>query len=152
MADESDEDMMPGPCTPNDCSAVPWLMISDNVDALEDAICMVGQYVAAELEHSAAFIAMLQDIAGADARSLVTILQPAVDERLPAILFNLYNAHRHVAHIRQQLQSYLEWVAFQPLSGSVTINFSLRNDPAPDVSGQNDPKDVHGLDMAAGLD
>ena len=121
MVDESDEDMMPGPCTPNDRLAVLWLVISDNVDALEDAICMVGQYVAVELEHSAAFIAMLQDIASADTRSLVTILQPAVDERLPAILFNLYNAHRQVAHIRQQLQSYL----VLPLSGSVTIDFSL---------------------------
>ena len=152
MADESDEDMIPGPGTPNDRSAIPWLMILDNVDALEDVICMVGQHVAAELEHSAAFIAMLQDIAGVDACSLVTILQPAVDERLPAILFNLYNARRHVAHIRQQLQSYPERVAFQPLSGSVTIDFSLQNDPAPVVSGQNDPEDVHGSDMAAGSD
>ena len=152
MADESDEDMMPGPRTPNDQLAVPWLAILNNVDALKDVICMVGQYVAVELEHSAAFIAMLQDIAGADARSLVTFLQPAVDERLPAILFNIYNVRRHVAHIRQQLQSYPERVAFQPLSGSVTIDFSPQNDPAPDVSGQNDLEDVHGSDMAAGLD
>ena len=152
MVDKHDENKMPGPCTPNDHLAAPWLAISDNVDALEDAICMVGQYVAAELEHSAAFIAMLQDIAGVDARPLVTILQPAVDKQLPVILFNLYNACRQVAHIRQQLQSYPEWVAFQPLSSSVTIDFSLRNDPAPDVSGQNDPEDVHGSDMAAGSD
>ena len=109
---------------------------------------MVGQYVTFELEHSTAFIAMLQDIAGADARSLVTILQPAVDERLPGILFNLYNARRHVAHLCQQLQSYLEQVAFQPLSGSVNIDFSLRNNP--DASGQNDPEDVCGSDMVAG--
>ena len=150
MVDESDEDMMPGLRTPNDCSAAPWLVILDNVDALEDAICMVGQYVTFELEHSTAFIAMLQDIAGADARSLVTILQSAVDERLPGILFNLYNARRHIAHLRQQLQSYPERGAFQPLSSSVNIDFSLQNDP--DASGQNDPKDVRGLDTAASLE
>ena len=125
MVDASDEAMMPGPHTPNDCSAALWLVILDNVDALEGAICMVGQYVTFELEHSTAFIAMLQDIAGADAHSLVTILQPAVDEWLPGILFNLYNARRHVAHLPQQLQSYLERVAFQPLFGSVNIDFSL---------------------------
>ena len=150
MVDESDEAMMPGPCTPTDCLATPWLMILDNVDALEGTICMVGQYVTFELEHSTALIAMLQDIAGADARSLVALLQPAVDERLPGILFNLYNAHRHVAHLHQQLQSYPEQVAFQPLSGSVNIDFSLRNDL--DASGQNDPEDGHGSDMVASLE
>ena len=125
MADESDEAMMPGPCTPTDCLATPWLAILDNVVTLEGTICMVGQYMTFELEHSTAFIVMLQDIAGVDACSLVTILQPAVDKWLPGILFNLYNACRHVAHLHQQLQSYLERVAFQPLSGSVNIDFSL---------------------------
>ena len=149
MADESDEDMMPEPCTPNNCSADPWHEILDNVEALEDAICMVGQYLVVALEHSASFIAMLQDIAGADASSLITILQPAVDERLPAILFNLYNACQWIVHIHQQLQSYPDLVAFQPLSHSVTIDFTLQNEPAPNVSGQHDPEDVHRLDMAA---
>ena len=150
MADERDESMRPGLRTTNDRLAAPWLAILDNVDALEDIICILGQYVQYELEHSTTFIAMLQDIAGAKADSLVTILRPAVDERLPGIIFNIYNARRHVAHLRQQLQSYPEWVAFQPLSGSVNIDFSLQHDP--DACGQNNLEDVHGTDTAASLE
>ena len=151
MVDDSNEDMMPKPCQPViDRLAAPWLTILESVDALEDVICMLGQYVTFELEHSTTFIAMLQDIAGDDTWSLVTILQPAVNEHLPGIIFNIYNARRHVAHIHQQLQAYPEWVAFQRLSGSVNIDFSLQNDP--DASRQNDPKDVHGSDMAASLE
>ena len=67
VANESDEDMMPGLCTPTNRLAAPWLAILDSVDALEGVICVLGQYVTFELEHSTTFIAMLQDIAGADA-------------------------------------------------------------------------------------
>ena len=125
MADESDEDMMPELRASNNCLAEPWHEILNNVAALEDAICMVGQYLVIELEHSASFIVMLRDIAGADASPLETILQPAVNKRLPAILFNLYNAHQQIVHIRQQLQAYPELVAYQPLSGSITIDFTF---------------------------
>ena len=108
MADESDEDRMPASCSSNNCRAeedmMPephimnnssndtWQDIINNVEALEDTICMVGEYVESELTFSSSFLAMVKDMTG-DANPLVTLLQPSVNERLPSILSNLYFMH-----------------------------------------------------------
>ena len=108
MADKSDEDMMPElrssnnrlaeedmmsePCTINNSSNDNWQNIINNVETLEDAICMVGELVESELLFSASFLAMVKDMTS-DENPLVTLLQPSVDTRLLLILFNLYVVH-----------------------------------------------------------
>ena len=147
MADESNDAMMPESCTTKNRSDDAWKNILDNVMVLEEEICIVGQYLQIELSHSAAFIALLKDILGDEARSLVTILQPAVDERLPVILFNLYNARRQVEHIRQLMQSYPEQVAFQTLPRPLTVDFTSQDNITFNDSVHSE--DDNGLDMTA---
>ena len=99
MADESKVDMMSELRTMNNSSDDPWHSILENVVALEGLVCTAGEFVEVELSHCTSFIVMLKDIGGANANPLVTLLQPAVDERLPVILFQLYIARRQLVHI-----------------------------------------------------
>ena len=92
MSGKSDEDMMPEACPFNNCSAeaeMNWRHIMNNVEALDDTICMVGECAESELAFSASFLAMVKELTGAE-NPLMTLLQSSVNERIPVILFNLY--------------------------------------------------------------
>ena len=153
MADKSDpdmmaeEDMMPEPCTTNNSSNDNWRNIINNVETLEDAICMVGELAEFELSFSASFLAMVKDMIGEE-NPLVNLLQPSVDERIPSILFNLYVVHQWIVHIRQLLQSYPETVEHQPMPSTVSIDFSHCIDSPLNVGVHIDTKEGHGLDTA----
>ena len=164
MADESDNDMTPEssssnnslaeedimsePCTANDSLNDNLRNIINNVETLEDAICMVGEFVESELSFSASFLAMVKDMIG-DENLLVNLLQSSVDTRIPAILIKLYLVHQQIVHIRQQLQSYPETVECQPMPSAVTIDFSRSSDSSPNVGVHDNIEDSHGLDTAA---
>ena len=118
------------------------------MEALDDAICMVGEFVESELSFSASFLAMVKDLTGAE-NPLATLLQPSVNERIPVILFNLYVVRQQIVHIRQQLQSYPETVEYLPMLSAVMIDFSRPIDAPPNVGVHTNTEDGHGSDTAA---
>ena len=164
MADESDtdktpelsssnnslaeEDMMYEPRTVNNSLNDNLRNIINNVEALEDAICMVGQFVEEELSFSASFLVTVKNMIG-DENPLVNLLQPSVDTRLPAILIQLYFVCQEIVHIRWQLQSYPEMAESQPTPSAVTVDFSRCRDSSPNVDVHDNIEDGHGVDTVA---
>ena len=148
MSDASDEDMLPAARPFNNRSAeeeMQWQQIIINVEALDDAICMVGEFAESELSFSASFLAMVKELTGAE-NPLTTLLQPSVNERIPAILFQLYVVRRQIAHIHQQLASYPALVEYPPMPRAVTIDFSRPIDAPLNVGVHINMEDGHGSD------
>ena len=115
------------------------------MEALDDAICTVGELAESELSFSSSFLAMVKDMTGAE-NPLASLLQPSVSERIPAILFQLYIVRRQIAHIRQQLASYPAPVEYPPMPRAVTIDFSRPIDAPLNVEVHIDTEDGHGSD------
>ena len=158
MSYESDTDKTPESYSSNNSSAEEDMLsesrtannslntlrnIINNIEALEDAICTVGQTVEEELSFSASFLAAVKNMIG-DENQLVTLLQPSVDTRLPAILIRLHSVRREIVYLRRQLQSYPEAVERQPTMGAVMVNFSRHSDSSPNVDVHDHIADVSG--------
>ena len=91
----AEEDTLSEPRTANDSLNNNMRNIINNVEALEDAICTVGQFVEVELSFSASFLVTMQNIIGNE-NPMVDLLKPSVDLRLPAILIKLHSVRREI--------------------------------------------------------